>query len=134
MVSWPFPPQITLSHGLYSQLLQVAVGNVVAAPVRHRIELDTMRELHFVLLVKASQFLCPLGVTLRKLLFSVLDTRVVDELEFLEVYEPVGARRGRWPSSTGQPRQVGGTSAEGGGFCASGGFRADGGLGRSYGG
>lgn len=34
------------------QLLQVAVGNVVAAPVGHRIELDAVGELHLVLLLK----------------------------------------------------------------------------------
>lgn len=31
----------------YSQLLQIAVVNVVAAPVGHSIELDTVGELHY---------------------------------------------------------------------------------------
>jgi hypothetical protein len=124
------PPSPTRCN---SQFLQVAVRNIVAAPVRDRIELDTMRELHVVLLVEFLELLCPPGVALRKLLLAVLDTRVVGELEFLEVCKLVGARRGRWSPSTCQPCGEEGMDAEGIGLVAARQVRTRGGLGRSYG-
>jgi hypothetical protein len=45
----------------YWQFLEVAVGNVVAAPVRHCVELDAMGELHLVLLVEPAALLVSLG-------------------------------------------------------------------------
>lgn len=105
----------------------------MAAPVRDRIELDAMRELHVVLLVEFPELLGPPGVALRKLLLAVLDTRVVGELEFLEVCKPVGARRGRWSPSTCQPCGEERTDAEGIGLVAARRVRTSGGLGRSYG-
>lgn len=125
-----YPPSPTRCN---SQFLQIAVRNIVAAPVRYRIELNAVGELHVVLLVEFTELLCPPGVALRKLLLAVLDTRVVGELEFLEVCKPVGARRGRWSPSTCQPCGEEGMSAECVGLVPARRVRTRGGLGRSYG-
>jgi len=45
--------------GFILQLLQITIGNIVAAPVRHRIELNAVRKLHLVFLEK------PLELSLR---------------------------------------------------------------------
>ena len=47
-----------------SQLLQVAVGNIVVAPVRNSVELEAVGELHLVLLLEPPALLGPLGVVL----------------------------------------------------------------------
>ena len=44
------------------QLLQVTVRNVMTAPVRDSIELDTVGELHIVCGVKPVDLLCPLAL------------------------------------------------------------------------
>lgn len=68
------------------QFLQVAVGDVVAAPVRDSVELDAVGELHLVLIVEPAALLGPLGCAARFFRFSVadltsrLDVRVVDKL------------------------------------------------------
>lgn len=46
------------------QLLQIAVGNIMAAPVWNGVELDAVGELHLVGVVKPPDLLCPLGVPL----------------------------------------------------------------------
>ena len=44
------------------QFLEIAVGDVVAAPVRHRIELQAVRELHLVGLAKLLELLASLSL------------------------------------------------------------------------
>jgi hypothetical protein len=73
-----------------AQFLKIAVGNVVATPIRHRIELDTVGELHFVLLIKPLDLLCLLLCLLlcfpSALCLCVPGSRrlsVVDEFVFL---------------------------------------------------
>jgi hypothetical protein len=87
-----------------AQLLEIAVSNVVTAPVGHGIELNAVGELHVVLLVKSADLLGPPGVPLSTLRLTVLDARVVDEFEFLEVCELVCAGRGEPPFFC-QPRR-----------------------------
>lgn len=41
------------------QLLEIAIGDIVAAPVGHRVELQAMGELHFVGLQKLRKLLPP---------------------------------------------------------------------------
>jgi hypothetical protein len=70
------------------QLLQIAVGNVMAAPVRHSIELDAVRELHLVLVVKPLSLLCPLGLSLqipRVSLLALFYALVVGKLELFGI-------------------------------------------------
>ena len=43
-----------------SQFLEVAVGDVVVGPIRHRIELNAVRELHLVSLAKFPELAVPL--------------------------------------------------------------------------
>jgi hypothetical protein len=82
------------------QLLQIAVGNVMAAPVWNGIELDAVGELHFVLFVKPPDLLCPPGLLLQILQFPVLSllyARVVCKFELFGVWE-LGAGW-RWTNS-----------------------------------
>jgi len=108
-------PTVSLTACLYargnSQLLEIAVRNVVAAPIGHRIELDAVRELHIVLLVEFADLLRSPCFAPCKLLFAVLDTRVIGELEFLEVCKPVCAGRERRPPANGQPYRGGGVDS-----------------------
>jgi len=46
------------------QLLQIAVGNIMAAPVWNGVELDAVGKLHLVLVIKPPGLLCPLGFPL----------------------------------------------------------------------
>ena len=52
-----------LDSGIGSQLLEITVGNVVAAPVWHRIELDGVGKLH---VVKAQEELLALCFMLQR--------------------------------------------------------------------
>jgi hypothetical protein len=59
---------------MYVLLFEVAVCDVVVAPVWHRIELQAMRELHFVGLAKLLELLPSLPIPLaflRALLFCI---------------------------------------------------------------
>lgn len=75
-------------EGVGSQLLEVAVGNVVAAPVWNSVELDTVGELHLVLGLEPETFL---GSFLSSAGFAVVfvftseDTTVVGELDVVGV-------------------------------------------------
>jgi hypothetical protein len=44
LVNYPATTSHASAH--YVQLLEIAVSNVVTAPIRHSIELQAMRELH----------------------------------------------------------------------------------------
>lgn len=66
-----------------AQFFEVAVGNVVATPVRHSVELDAVGELHLVLVVKPTALLSPLGCSpcfFFLLLVPFRDSSVVGEL------------------------------------------------------
>jgi hypothetical protein len=52
------------SEQIHVQLLEIAVGNVVVAPVRNGVELDAVGELHLVLLLEPAALLGPLDVVL----------------------------------------------------------------------
>lgn len=70
------------------QLLEIAVSNVVAAPVGNSIELDAVRELHLVLLFKPAALVVSFGPSPGFAISGVvssLDGRVVDELKLLSV-------------------------------------------------
>lgn len=57
MVSYSAPRCPAFAH--YIQLFEIAVGNVVTAPIGHRIELQAMGELHIGFLEKPLKFLPP---------------------------------------------------------------------------
>jgi len=65
-------------------LLEVAVGNVVVAPVRHRIELQAVRELHLVCLAKLLELRPSLARPLGVPSLSAGSSCVVRELLELE--------------------------------------------------
>jgi len=46
------------------QLLEIAIGDIVAAPVGHRVELQAVGELHLVGLKKLSELLPPFACSL----------------------------------------------------------------------
>lgn len=61
----------------------------MAAPVRHGIELDAVRELHLVLVVESLSLLCPLGLSLqipRLVLLALLYALVIGKLVFFGVF------------------------------------------------
>lgn len=82
---------------MVDELFEVAVGNVVAAPVGDCIELDAVGELHFVLPVEPATFGFLLGLVS---FFAGGATEIV---------ELVGSR----PSSTGDRRRVDSRRARG---------------------
>lgn len=124
-------------HG-HSQFLEVAVRNVVAAPVRNSIELDAVGELHLVLLLQPLEFIGSLFPASSVALvggFAMLDDAVVGKLVraggILGVGEAsvalaVGAAALGTPSSSltmGAGRgPLAGDGAWGGGSCNGGGI------------
>lgn len=65
------------------QLLEIAVCNVVAAPVRNSVELDTVGEFHVVLIFEPLSFLLPflfLELITGECVFPLLDVTVIAEL------------------------------------------------------
>jgi hypothetical protein len=70
------------------QLLEVAISNVMAAPVRNSIELDAVGELHLVLFFEPGPFLCALLFLSLPALLAGLTSRdvgVIGKLELLGV-------------------------------------------------
>lgn len=74
----------------YVLLLEIAVGNVVVAPVRHRIELQAVRELHVVGLAKLLELLGSLVEVLVPALTLALAVFVGRGIEGLELKGLIG--------------------------------------------
>lgn len=84
------------------QFLQVTVCNVMTAPVRDSIELDTVRELHVVCFVKLPELLGTLCLSLQIpscSLLLCLYAGVVREFVFFKVFQSMSAGRNAFPSS-----------------------------------
>jgi hypothetical protein len=86
----------------YAQFLQVAVSNVVSAPIWHCIELNTVGKLHLVLGVEPLKLLHPLGFTLRIScvpFLAMLYSSVIGKFVLLEICDRVSTRWNSAPSS-----------------------------------
>lgn len=74
MVNYSNSQPPTSAHHI--QLLEIAVGNVMAAPIRHRIKLQAMGELHVGFLEEPLKLLPPKSIPLFLALFFLLLARI----------------------------------------------------------
>jgi hypothetical protein len=82
----------------------------MTAPIRHSIELNAVRELHLVCLVKLADLLCTLGFPFKVFcvpLPAILYASVVCKFVFLKIGKLVPARRKTFPSSSQPCRGLG---------------------------